>query len=248
MADGWDLITEGRYADAIATYTEDLVEHAHAPTLRNRATAHLLAGQLTEAKKDVLAAMDVERPPSKPGNLHSDGDLLRLGVIEWLEGDHVAAARRWLTTVSALQRDQVEYSDACGGGTAGSLLTFAAARLSDPSYLRVASALFKSLRKRRRIESWPGPVVEFYVGVRTEESLLARVSSVPILRERELCQAHFAIAVSRLLEHDKDRFGVHIREAASYKAAIHEEEFFLACYEADPAQLVVVAGGASLRP
>jgi tetratricopeptide (TPR) repeat protein len=230
MADAWDLIKLGRYEEAIAACTIDLAARTDGGALGTRARAHLLAGQLAEARSDILAVQALDPPPSKPDGFYSVTAFGRLGVIDWLAGDHAAAAQHWLTAVSALRRNRVDRKDPARNGMIGSLLMFAAARLDDASHLRAALALFKKTLKLRRIGAWPAPVMEFYVGTRTQKEMLACAAPVPILRERELCQGYFAIAVSRLLARDTLGFNEYMRKAAATEATL-EDEFFLARHE-----------------
>jgi hypothetical protein len=231
MADAWELIQAGRYEEAIEACTRELAVRVDPFVYGRRSMAHLLAGHLAEARNDLLASAQFDRAPRMRHGLYSDHVLLMLGVIDWLAGDRPAAARQWHTAVSALEQSMVEYTDACGGGRAGSLLMFAAVHLSDHSLERLAVALFRKLSRRITIESWPGPIVEYYLGTRAEESLLASVSSTPILRERELCQATFAVAVSRLRAGDEAGYRASIARAAAIPA-IQELESHLARYEA----------------
>jgi hypothetical protein len=190
-----------------------------------------MLGQLAAARADIVAAGKQDPPARRQGHVHSVGDEQRLGVLDWLEGRFESASQAWLAAARLTTAGKVVYTDASGGSETGSLLAFAAARLSDQSLWLAAKALFSYVVTKGRPSSWPGPIAQFYLGVTPAPALLSGVSPVPVLRERQLCQAHFAVGVMALRAENSPLYYSSLKQAAGLTPALIENEFHLARYE-----------------
>jgi len=230
MNNPWPLVKDGRYAEAVDAYTAALAKRVNGLDLRNRSTAYVLMARYEEAFNDIETAESLD-PPRIGGGFHGDGGQIRLGVIEWLSGKHKEAGDRWLLIGEALAKNRVTYTDASGGLGTASILRFGAARLARSDLRAVADRLIKKLLKRPTYRSWPLPIGAIYADKISPEDLLASVSDTPILRERELCQAHFALAVRELERSNRQEYLRQMTIAASSSNAILEDEFFLGQYE-----------------
>ncbi|TAD81045.1 MAG: hypothetical protein EAY75_18310 [Bacteroidetes bacterium] len=67
---------------------------------------------------------------------------------------------------------------------------------------------------------------QFLVGEINEDSLLQQVSAVPILTERHLCQAHFAIAIEKLERVDMEGYENSLKNSISYGPASYLEQMY----------------------
>ena len=230
MTDHWNLIVTRQFDKAVTAYTEVLENKKDGPTYRNRATALLLLNRHDEAFRDVLAAEALNPAPKGFGYFHSDTDQLRLGVIEWLIGKQDEAGNRWARICEALLRGRVKYSDGSHGIGAASLLRFAAARLAQNEMRQLADKLISKRIERQSYRAWPYPIGRFYFGELAANQLLAMASDTPILKDRQLCQIQFAIAVTQLERLDVRGYNEQMVHAASYSLAL-ENEYFLAIHE-----------------
>jgi lipoprotein NlpI len=222
--DPWELIAEGRYREAATAYTAELRRGKSAPNYWNRGVAYLNLGQYDRAIADFKTANETDEDTS-------DAYLQSVGTVHWLAGRESDAARVWLDLVLAMERGKIQYTDAAGGVESACLLWFAAIRLEEDELLRQARRLLSKKARNKSSASWPGPVAEFLLGRVDDGELRQRVASVPILRERELCQAEFYIGVRALEVGDsaaaKKAFGA----AARLHPAKLEHEYYLATHE-----------------
>jgi tetratricopeptide (TPR) repeat protein len=227
--DPWDLIKAGRYGEAIERYSSRLRRDKSSPNYMNRGLAYLNTGDFDSALADFQAADKAEQ-------FKSDDPLQAIGVAHWLGGRRIEAATVWHDLVLATERGKIQYSDAAGGVESAHLLWFAAVRLGRVELLIPARRLLKKKAAKPTgglcsIESWPGPIALFLLGRIKEERLRSEISDVPILRERELCQAEFYIGVRALEAGERARARKAFKRAADLDDAILENEFYLARHE-----------------
>jgi hypothetical protein len=132
-----------------------------------------------------------------------------------------------------MRRGEFQYTDAAGGVESACLLWFAAVRLGDRRLLKPAQALLRKKRQTKRSANWPGPIAHFLLGEMDQLRLLERVAKVPILRERQLCQGEFYVAVKAYEEGDISAYRCALKRASDLKIALLENEFYLANHEYD---------------
>ena len=225
--DAWEDITAGRFQEAVAAYSALLRERASPPDYCNRGIAYLNLGLLEHARHDFEAAEQ-----SRGLRARSDAYLQWVGTAQWLAGEEREAAHTWGELVAATGRGQIGYSDAAGGVGNACLLWFAAVRLGDAGLLGPARRLLRGQAKKRCISSWPGPIAPFLLGRQAEpDRLLERVTTVPALRERELCQAEFYVAVRALASGQPAEWERGLRRAAEVRGALLAKEYYLATHE-----------------
>jgi hypothetical protein len=157
----------------------------------------------------------------------------RIGVVNWLARREYLAAATWLELVLATERGKIQYADAAGGVEPGCLLWFAGVSLGYEELLVPARRLLESKIAKghglmRTIENWPGPLALFLLGRMDEAKVRERISDVPILRERELCQTEFYVAVRALEQEDTTKATKAFRKAAALHAGSVENEYDLA--------------------
>ena len=78
------------------------------------------------------------------------------------------------------------------------LLYFASIKTADAGLEKKAVRELKKTLRSKRAVNWPGPLGEFVLDRLEESGMLARVSSQPILKERQSCQAAFGSALRAL--------------------------------------------------
>lgn len=224
IMDPWQLIKDGQFSDAVDAYTQQLTETRTVPSFRNRAIAHLNLGHLDLAMADFESAEGI-------GHSRSDGNLKSIGVVHWLSGRESDAVKAWNEAVNLLERNKIQFTDGAGGVQSPSLLWFAGARLNDARLQKSANHLLKRLLKTRQANNWPGPIGRLLLQRLDAETLRSSVSSVPVLRERELCQAEFYISVQALDGDGRKQYIDGLRRASDLTAALLENEFYLARHE-----------------
>jgi hypothetical protein len=109
--------------------------------------------------------------------------------------------------------------------------------LGQDNLVKLARRLFRTkltskTRRNWSPHNWAGPVARFLVGQLDEERLRALVCDVPVLHERELCQAEFYIGVRAIQLGDTVAAKRAFRRAAQLDAAKIENEYYLAKHEA----------------
>jgi tetratricopeptide (TPR) repeat protein len=227
--DPWNLIEEGHYAEAVNAFTKRLRRDRCGPNYCNRGIAYLNLGDYDKALADFRAADECFE-------YTSDGYLQSVGVAHWLAGRESEAVAVWQDLVLATERGKIQYTDGAGGVESACLLWFAGARLGQENLLGVAQRVLKNKLKTKTgrnwsIDNWPGPVAKFLLGTLDERRLRERIDDVPILRERELCQAEFYIGVRALQLRENVAAKSAFRRAAQLDAAKLENEYYLAKHE-----------------
>jgi tetratricopeptide (TPR) repeat protein len=222
--DTWGLIKNGRHPEAIESLTNKLCKQPSPRLYVNRGIAYMNVGQLHRAQDDFEAA---ERTDTTRG----DSYRLRIGAVEWIRGMETEAEQTWESVVQDLNGNAITYTDAAGGVQAPCLLWFAGMRLENGRLCEIATESLKRTLKSKRTSIWPGIVGQLVLGRTVASSVRAAVSSVPILRERQLCQAEFYIAWCALQDHRRKDCWQALRRSAQLNAALLENEFYLARHE-----------------
>jgi hypothetical protein len=213
----WDMIENGDYEGACRAADHEFAETASLPTLRNKVLALLCLHRYREAVSLAQLVCDQRRGETQT-------DFLMIGLGCWLEGRRAEAVDAWRGATSA------KYTDAAGGVEEHLLTFYAAVRSGNEPLRKKTERRLEAKTKRSR--SWPGPLAEFVVGKLTEQELLSRVSSNPILRIRHICQAEFYIGVMRLARGDEGSFFDSMRRSCSQgSTSLLEMEHHLACAE-----------------
>lgn len=220
------MIKAGQYEEAAEAYTELLRERESAPNYVNRGIAHLNRGALDLALLDFDAADRCR--PANVGRGDSCGHWI--GTTHWLAGAERQAAQVWLELVDGLESGDIGYTDAAGGVGSGALLWFAGAWLEDAELL-ARSRRWLSRVCRSRGTVWPKPVGLLLLGRATAAELPPLTSSVPILHERQLCQAYFYEAVAARTASAEPGTTVALENAAKLSDAKLEQEWYLARHE-----------------
>jgi tetratricopeptide (TPR) repeat protein len=226
--DPWNLIESGQYELAVRAFTARLRRDKSSRNYEARGFAYLNIGDYDSALADFRAADAVHVTTS-------DAYLQDAGVAQWLAGRELEAASTWRDLVLAHEQGKIQYSDFAGGVESPCLLWFAAVRLGQDQLLKPARRLLKEKTGRKnawRIKSWPGPIAKYLLDRITEDQLRSKVEpEIPILHERQLCEAEFYIGVRRLQAGDQAGAKKAFRAAARLTPAKIENEYYLALHE-----------------
>jgi tetratricopeptide (TPR) repeat protein len=224
--DPWGMIKAGRYEEAVDAYTTALRESESSPNYCNRGIAHLNLGSLDRALLDFEAAKKCRPANVAPG----DGCGQWIGTTHWLAGAERKAAEVWLELVDGLESNEIGYTDAAGGIESGALLWFAATWLQDANLLARSRRWLTQLSRAPR-KGWPGPIGQLLLGRIAAAELPSLTSGVPILHERQLCQAYFFEAVAGYTMLNTRARTLAMERAASLSEAKLEQEWYLAKHE-----------------
>lgn len=211
----WELITIGRYAEAIAI-GEPLLAQDSALALSvagNLAHAYLASGRFQGAYECYMRAHDLQQRHAPPGGSYLDF----AARAAWLANDRPAALRLAVEDVRALASEQTIMADAAGGVSNALFLHYCASLLSDERAKCEAMEFIRLLSKRqRRFENWPGPLGAFYLGSLAYEDVLFAASE-----QREIGSALMVASHSKLVRRELIEalfyVGAKWREQSDYK-------------------------------
>ena len=141
-----------------------------------------LANKLTRLTKESNPNLD----------LSSSFEFIYSGIANWLLNNKSEAIKLWL------EGQQCVYQDAAGGVIIRLYQYFAAIKTNDEYLKNNGIQGIATLLRKKTSSNWPGPIGFYICGIITESQLLSYISTIPILRERNLCQANFAIAIMKL--------------------------------------------------
>ncbi len=176
------------------------------------------------------------------------GRQMDISCLYWFMGDHTKAIALMRGMVDGILDGSIQYSaDIAGGMTQGLLLSYmgVTAHCSD----QVTFAL-DYMRKRTRKyfpDSWPNPVVRYYLGEISFGDLLAKatgqqelaqaveVARVKLLSRRQLCVVLFHDGVKSRIQGDEGHCLTRMRECYALENPLIEHEWYLARYEVERA-------------
>jgi hypothetical protein len=213
----WEMIESGDYEGACRAIDEEFAKTASVPILPNKVLALLCLHRYREAVSLAQFVRDQTHGERQT-------DFLMIGVGFWLEGRRAEAVSAWEGATSA------KYTDLAGGVGEHLLTYYAAVRMGEEPLRKKTERRLKA--KTKRPSAWPGPLAEFIVGKLTEQELLSRMSTSPILRIRHICQAEFYIGVMHLAGGDENGFLESMRQSCSQgPVSLVELEHYVACAE-----------------
>jgi len=220
----WDLIKTGRFAEAVELLTEELQKQAAPYLYNNRGIAYLNMRQLDHAMEDFMAA-------EKANVTRGDSNRLHIGAVQWIQGLETEAVHTWEDVVRDLDSGIIVYTDAAGGVEGPALLWFAGTRLDQAELCKTATKSLRRTLLSKRAATWPGVIGQLVLGRAVPSDVEAAVSHVPILRERQLCQAEFYIGWSAFQDGRYEDCRQALSRSAQLGAALLEKELYLARHE-----------------
>jgi hypothetical protein len=186
--DTWALIQNDEFERAILQSNHDFEETGYDLHLRNQMYALFHLARYADA---ILLSERIVKIQEK---ITSSSDYIFRGIAYWLLGKKKEAIDAWEFSATCM------YADAAGGVDTQLLLFFASLVNKDAA---TKSKVMKNLRRKaksKRAVNWPGPLAQFALGDISETQLLESVSAISVLKERQLCEAHFVIALKKLEE------------------------------------------------
>jgi tetratricopeptide (TPR) repeat protein len=220
------LVITNRFRDAIDLLTEEIGKKPSTALHNNRGMAYLHLREFQRALADFRRAEEISIKA-----LGGECDKSRCGLALWMSGEREQAASLWAEGAQLMADGKIAYTDAAGGVSIGNLLWFAAKRLQNAVHHNLAIKLLRKKLRSKQSRAWPGPVSRFIVDTITEVEFRASVSSTPILRERQLCQAEFYIGVAAFGSDDR-KYQQAMRLSSELGAISKlEDEYYLALHE-----------------
>lgn len=126
------------------------------------------------------------------------------------------------------------YQDAAGGIDVQVFLFYASLKLNDVGLKVEVIKKIKKLTKSRRGVGWPGVLGVFILNEMDMETLLSSTATIPVLRERHLCQAYFVIALKEFEKGNVEEFDSYFRRCVSMgPLAYLEQMYYMAMGELD---------------
>jgi len=216
----WQLISEGKYEEAIDEFSAVLGKSPLAMNWGNRGLAYLAVQDYESAVSDFRRYVELDP--------RSDHGYIFLGVSQWCSNRPREAVETWRRGLDAA------FTDAAGGVELPATLLYAAARLNDESLLNEFQQRLRKMLRRTSIRNWPGALAPYLLDKMTAQELeLVAESGVvsPILLARHRCQVEFFVGTHALLQKDSDMFQQHMRACSTIDCQLLEHVFFIATWE-----------------
>lgn len=211
--DAWSLITNNDFDKACERADEEYRESGNIFPLRNKVYAlfHL-------KKYDEIILITEKCIEARNGE--SSSDFISLGIANWVLDNESKAIDTWK------QAQNCPYKDAAGGIDTQVFLYFAAVKTHDEKLKLNVIRTIKKLLKTKRAINYPGPLGHYLLEDIDERQLVGYVTNVPILRERELCQAHFVSAIKSLEDDNIEGYYKMLKACINYGSSTYLEQMY----------------------
>lgn len=211
----WSLVEARDWGAALAAYTERLNNTQNQEDRFNRALVLLNMRRLQEALSDFEQCLSLKR--ANGANAYE-----MIGTINWLMGLKREAVEWWR---SSLKSDPPRWHQIA---RSPALLVFAGVTLNAEWLVTDGLRRLKGLWKPGHHPRWPGILPGIYLGEVSADRPEMYVSDLPVIRERQLCQAFFHTGVIALRNGNRPLAIKRFRQAADLQGAVLEAEFYLA--------------------
>jgi hypothetical protein len=203
-ADVWTLVLQDRFQEACEQADAEYQQTGGVFPLRNKISALLLLKQYSDA-----LALSARVIKEDGGDV--DIDFITMGIAHWALGNPKQAIQAWLSA------ENCAYTDAAGGMQLQIILYFAGLRTQDEKLSARSLQKIKKLAGEDAAVNWPGALGPYILNQTDAEKVQAAISTVPILKERELCQKSFVDGIKEL-EHNNKKGYIHALQACiSYR-------------------------------
>ncbi len=215
----WSLIEKGEYERACLEADIEFSNTQSLFSLGNKVYALLLLEKYYEVILLTSKLIEMDKGDTA-------FDFIFKGIAYWMLNQPDNAIHEWKLS------DRCNYQDASGGMSTSMILYFAAIKLKDKKLLaNVRNKINKQL-KYKVVINWPGPIGNYLLDVISKTELIKCVSKVPILNERELSSAYFAIAIKELENDNFEGYKQNISLSARYGSISKlDYAFYLAKFE-----------------
>jgi len=214
---GWDLMMEGRFADALLAFQrkgKEMDRFAKAGS----AIAYVALGRYEDAKEIFDESLDL-RPTSSDSHVWS-------GLARWLLKHWEDATKIWERGLTC------QYQDGAGGMELALLLYYAGTRRPNVYDVGKAKALIEKKLGSLWAKNWPGPVGEYIVARISEKELKSRARFThKIVTAKQMCQADFYIGIAAIRDGKERTAKKHFRLATGSLLSVNICERYLAIHE-----------------
>lgn len=211
--DIWTLIENGHFEQACEKADLEYEQTGNIFPLRNKVYALFHLGKYEEC-------VELTEQLIKLRNGETSVDFLFCGIANWLLDRKRDAVLLWH------RGEQSIYKDAAGGMDLEIVLYFSAIKISDNLLKAETIKKIKKLVKSKRAANWPGPLGNYLLGDIADDILLSYVSNIPVLKERHLCQAFFAMAIKCLEQADIEGYKRNLQNSISYGPSSYLEQMY----------------------
>lgn len=211
--DVWILITEDRFEEALEQADRQYEQTGDLSVLRNKLYALFQLERYEECiylSKEIISLRNGE----------TDSDFVFLGIAYWILGKELEAIGTWK------EGENSKFTDGAGGIESQTLQYFASIKRSDKELQSQVLKKINKILKGKRSFNWPGAIGRYLSEGWDDEKLLSYVMGIPILKERQLCQAYFAIAIKRLEEGSISEYQRNLEISTSFGANAYLEKMY----------------------
>jgi hypothetical protein len=211
--DVWKLIQHGFFKEACKKADIEFDKTKEIFPLRNKVYALFHLNLFEEA-------IELIKYIIRQTNGDTDTDFIFLGAAYWALNDTGQAIHEWQSG------EKAKYSDPAGGIDLQTILYFGSLKIGDDKLKLSTEKKINRLMKPKAAVNWPGPLGTYLLNDLSDSTLLSYISATPILRERQLCQANFAIGVKKLKEKKINDFKAKFTKAISYGPPSYLEQMY----------------------
>jgi tetratricopeptide (TPR) repeat protein len=203
-ADVWTLVLQDRFQEACEQADAEYQQTGEVFPLRNKVSALLLLKQYPEAL--ALSARVIKQDG---GDVEID--FITMGIAHWAMGNQKQAIQAWRSA------ENCTYTDAAGGMQLQIILYFAGLRTEDENLSARSLQKIKKLAGEDAAVNWPGALGPYILNQIGAEEVQAAVSTVSVLKERELCQKSFVDGIKELEHNNKKGYTHALQACISYR-------------------------------
>lgn len=210
--DVWELIQHGLFEEASSKADLEFAKTKDIFVLRNKMYALFQLSKYNEC-------FDLGKKIVETTNGQTDSDFIFWGIAAWLMHNKQNAIEIWSNG------EKSKYTDAAGGIEIQILLYFASVRTRDKALKSKTEDRLRKLLKSPQSANWPGSLGHFILGRISSEELYSAIDTGQ-LKERQSCQADFAVAVKHAEFDDDEAYRSTLTKAISHGANSYLEQFY----------------------
>ena len=224
----WKLIENGKFEEACSEVDLEYKQTGSFTNFGNKRLALFQLKKYDEVIELTNQMIFLQNKANPHLDLSSDSDYISKSIALWLLNETQEAIKFWQ------EGEKCKYTDAAGGIEIRVYQYFAAVKMNDENLKKRAITGIKKLLKGKRSINWPGPLGHYLIGDISAAELLSSVSEIHILRERQLCQAHFTIGIKELELGNLNAYKMQLHESIKDgNLAYLEDMFYMAKGELD---------------